>query len=223
MKSILHFKKLLLLLVFALFIGTSVNAQYCNPIFANGCAQDAINNFSTTGGVSNITNNSTGCNTGIFYNTQIVSGLRGTTISISVQSNTTQWPEGYRIWVDWNQNFTFEANESVWNSGVTTTGAIFTGSFVIPNTATFGNTRMRVMGNYNTVPVTDACAPTATFGEYEDYTFQVLGSSSSATQPPIANFYAPDTVWINSPAVLINTSSFQSRVFWNLPNENPLY
>jgi hypothetical protein len=41
-------------------------------------------------------------------------------------------------------------------------------------------------------------------------------------QPPIANFYAPDTVWINSPATLINTSSFQSRVFWDFPNENPL-
>jgi PKD repeat protein len=41
-------------------------------------------------------------------------------------------------------------------------------------------------------------------------------------QPPIANFYAPDTVWINSPATLINTSSFQSRVFWDFPGENPL-
>ncbi|MEI7979871.1 MAG: hypothetical protein WCI53_13570, partial [Bacteroidota bacterium] len=46
--------------------------------------------------------------------------------------------------------------------------------------------------------------------------------SSGPPQPPIANFYAPDTVWINSPATLINTSSFQSRVFWDFPNENPL-
>ena len=223
MKSILHLKRLLLLFVLATFIGTSANAQYCNPTFANGCAADAINNFSTTGGVSNITNNNTGCNTGVFYSTMTVSGLIGATINVSVQSNTTTWAEGHRIWVDWNQNFTFEASESVWNSGATTTGAIFTGSFVIPSTALFGATRMRVMGNFNVIPGTDACAPTATYGEYEDYVFEVLGSPSSGIQPPIANFYAPDTVWINSPAVLINTSSNQSRVFWDLPNENPLY
>jgi PKD repeat protein len=50
----------------------------------------------------------------------------------------------------------------------------------------------------------------------------VPGTGSGPAQPPIANFYAPDTVWINSPATLINTSSYQSRVFWNFPNENPL-
>jgi PKD repeat protein len=48
------------------------------------------------------------------------------------------------------------------------------------------------------------------------------GGAAGPPQPPIANFYAQDTVWINSPATLINTSSFQSRVFWDFPNENPL-
>ena len=52
--------------------------------------------------------------------------------------------------------------------------------------------------------------------------FAISINGNGPIQPPIANFYAPDTVWINSPATLINTSSFQSRVFWNLPNENPL-
>ncbi|MFZ4796561.1 MAG: immunoglobulin-like domain-containing protein [Bacteroidia bacterium] len=50
----------------------------------------------------------------------------------------------------------------------------------------------------------------------------ITGTSSGPILPPIANFYAPDTVWINSPATLINTSSFQSRVFWDFPGENPL-
>ncbi|MES2726244.1 MAG: hypothetical protein V4643_04020, partial [Bacteroidota bacterium] len=48
-------------------------------------------------------------------------------------------------------------------------------------------------------------------------------AGSNVLLPPIANFYTPDTVWINSPQTLLNTSSFQSRVFWNLPDENPLY
>ncbi|MES2379826.1 MAG: immunoglobulin-like domain-containing protein [Bacteroidota bacterium] len=50
-----------------------------------------------------------------------------------------------------------------------------------------------------------------------------IAGGSSSLLPPIANFYTPDTVWINSPQTLLNTSSFQSRVFWNLPDENPLY
>ncbi|MFZ4798857.1 MAG: hypothetical protein ACOYMA_15255, partial [Bacteroidia bacterium] len=50
----------------------------------------------------------------------------------------------------------------------------------------------------------------------------IEAQAAGPPQPPIANFYAPDTVWINSPATLINTSSFQSRVFWDFPGENPL-
>ncbi|MES2655318.1 MAG: hypothetical protein V4620_07005, partial [Bacteroidota bacterium] len=51
----------------------------------------------------------------------------------------------------------------------------------------------------------------------------IPGVGANNLLPPIANFYTPDTVWINSPQTILNTSSFQSRVFWNLPDENPLY
>ena len=52
-----------------------------------------------------------------------------------------------------------------------------------------------------------------------DYT---LGSTTSSSNPfsfPIPNFYAPDTVWLNSPVTLVNTSVNHTRVYWNLPKE----
>jgi hypothetical protein len=64
--------------------------------------------------------------------------------------------------------------------------------------------------------------PGSTYSNRPNMRFQVISGAGGPPQPPIANFYAPDTVWINSPATLINTSSFQSRVFWDFPNENPL-
>jgi len=39
---------------------------------------------------------------------------------------------------------------------------------------------------------------------------------------PIPSFYAPDTVWINSPQTIINTSVNHTRVYWNLPKEATL-
>ncbi len=68
------------------------------------------------------------------------------------------------------------------------------------------------------IVVTGTQSSNVNFREIEIIEAQVAGPP----QPPIANFYAPDTVWINSPATLINTSSFQSRVFWDFPGENPL-
>ena len=50
--------------------------------------------------------------------------------------------------------------------------------------------------------------------------FNILSSATnSAYAFPIPNFYAPDTVWLNSPATLINTSVNDTRVYWNLPKE----
>ena len=52
-----------------------------------------------------------------------------------------------------------------------------------------------------------------------DYTLGSTGSSNNPLSFPIPNFYAPDTVWLNSPATLVNTSVNHSRVYWNLPQE----
>ncbi len=160
-------------------------SQYCNPLYSSGCGfGDFINNFSTTGGILNITNNGTGCSTGNYqyYSGQTVSQIQGLSVNISVQSGPS-WSQGFRIWVDWNQDGDFaDVGEDVWNSGTSGTG-VFTGTINVPMTATPGTTRMRVRCQYSGVPV-DPCN-SITYGEAEDYDFQVI-ASTPCSPPPTA-------------------------------------
>ena len=105
-------KKLFLSFIFLSFISISINAQYCIPTYSFACSSnDFIDNFSTTGGIANITNNATGCNGGapnnyIFNSGMAVSQIQGLQFNFSVQSGT-QWSQGFRIWIDWNQDLDF--------------------------------------------------------------------------------------------------------------------
>lgn len=117
---------------------------YCIPI--NGCGSgDQIENFSTTGGVTNISNLASGCspNGYQFFSTQIVSALPGTQINFTVQSGPT-WSQGFRIWADWNNDGDFDdPGEDLWNS-VTWATTPFNGNFTIPVGLPPGNIRLRV-------------------------------------------------------------------------------
>ncbi|MES2654099.1 MAG: immunoglobulin-like domain-containing protein [Bacteroidota bacterium] len=97
----------------------------------------------------------------------------------------------------------------------------FTASPAVANTVTSFNSVIQAWDDNST----GVMCPIGNAGT--NYTnrpnMQMTILSSGVALPPIANFYTPDTVWINSPQTILNTSSFQSRVFWNLPDENPLY
>ena len=72
-----------------------------------------------------------------------------------------------RVWIDFNQNKTFEANELVLEK---TNQNPLTQSITIPTTATLGNTRMRVSLKFGGYPT--ACEAFEK-GEVEDYTIQI--------------------------------------------------
>ena len=94
---------------------------------------------------------------------------RGDTYSITVTPGFAgqEYEEGFRVWIDLNQDGDFEeSDEMVFESANTTTAV--TGDITIPNSAVLGLTRMRVAMYYNTLP--EACtAPPQGFGEIEDY------------------------------------------------------
>lgn len=177
-------KRIVLLFTAKLLAINIAFSQYCTPAYNYGCSYgDQIENFSTTGGTTNITNNGSGCSPGAYqYFSQTVSQLQGGSINFTVQS-APSWAEGFRIWVDWNQDGDFfDPGEDVWNSGTYGTTP-FTGTINVPLAALPGVTRMRVRCEYNAVP-TDPCN-SLSFGEAEDYDFNVI-SLSSCTPPPIA-------------------------------------
>ncbi|TND10665.1 MAG: PKD domain-containing protein [Bacteroidetes bacterium] len=182
-----HLYKHLVLAVFALLTFAPANAQVCIPGYTSLCSSgDYIDNFSTTLGVTNITNNASGCNgqpnNYIDYSsTQYITIAPGATFNLSVQAGTS-WSQGFRIWIDYNNNSIFtDPGEDVWNSGFASTSA-FTGSVTVPITAS-GIVKMRVRCQYAGVPA-DPCN-TLTFGEVEDYgvVLCAIPTAPTATSP----------------------------------------
>ena len=164
------------------FESVKAQAPFCGPVFTSACSSaDFINNFSTTGGASNITNNNTGCNGNannyIFYSALTCSQIQGQTITLNMQSGAT-WQQGFRVWIDWNGNNSFaDLGEDVYVSPNSAT-TLFTTTITVPFTAVPGVRRMRVLCRFATVPaITDYCATGLSFGECEDYNFNVIAST----------------------------------------------
>ena len=151
--------------------------SYCSPTFSNP-SDDYIKNFTTTGGVTNISNSSTYETGGYsdYYGTLSASIEAGETLSCTVTPSSTSYSYGHSIWVDWNKNYEFESDERVAYSTSVATGN-WTGEIEVPATTAQGDYRMRVIHlfYYN---VTNPCH-SASYGEGEDYKLTVLLASCS--------------------------------------------
>ena len=138
-----------------------------------------INNFSTTGGLTNISN-ATAYSTGGYGNftAQSVSQVAGN--SFNFNTTTSSGTHGINIWIDWNNDGDFaDAGEKAYASGGYVASA--TGSIAIPGGAAPGNYRMRVVANWsNTDPA--SCGST-TYTEAEDYTIQVVVPAACSGAP----------------------------------------
>ena len=240
MKSILQFKKLLLLIVFASLISLTTKAQYCPSGATNINDEEILSVKITNSSGATLLSNSSTCNTtipqytnytGIVPTPTLVPGQTYTVEIILSQCGAFFYQNICKVWIDFDRNTSWtdaaDLVGTIINTNVTNPGGVFptthSFTFTVPSNASIGATMMRVTDWETATPATVVPCNNFVYGEVEDYAIDINSGVSGAPQPPIANFYAPDTVWINSPAVLINTSSFQSRVFWNLPNENPLY
>ncbi|WP_157418046.1 GEVED domain-containing protein [Aequorivita capsosiphonis] len=164
---------MLFVLMTFLAMSHSMNAQYCVPEGTN--PDRYIKNFSTTLGSENISNLETGFSTdgyGDFYDTQTVAQATSGTIdfSVDIEGGTA----GFRIWVDWNQDEVFDTTDEVaYNS--TSYLSNHTGSIVVPADALGGETRMRIVSNWNSSSGTvDPCEVNFGSGEFEDYKFIVV-------------------------------------------------
>jgi|GEM_PF-439406 len=142
---------------------------YCVPNFSNEDYMAFIKDVITTGATTNInnTNTSYGLNGSGFsdYTAQQLVVTQGTDVNFTV--NTGGDYEYLTIWVDFNNNGTFEASEVIFASADASDehSGTFSTSSVMP-----GNYRMRVMIHYNAT--TNPCV-SDTWGEAEDYTLVV--------------------------------------------------
>ena len=159
----------------------TTNAAPCYCTSTSTSNTGRITAFSTTAGVTNITNTGSGYSTNGYGDFTSLSASQNlsTSINYSATINSIGLGVGFAIFVDWNQDGDFtDAGENVYNSS----GYIYanpTGSFTVPGTAAIGSTRMRIVSNYDSgTPV--SCNSGIT-GETEDYTFIVLATPCSGT------------------------------------------
>jgi len=129
------------------------------------------------------------------------------TITVTPTWTGTIYSEGYAVWIDYNQNGDFtDAGEQVFSQTATQTTPV-SGSFTVPSTATDGATRMRVSMKYNGTPTS---CETFTYGEVEDYTINIGGSTGGDTEAPTA----PTSLTAS------NVAETTATLTWNASTDN---
>ncbi|MCX8525713.1 GEVED domain-containing protein [Chryseobacterium formosus] len=173
-------------------VGLNTGGQclnYCTPIYTYNCGSgDDLNSFVITGVAPSIISDlNTGCNGAGYYDRTTaftpVNLLPGQ--SYPVQINTTYSSPDYEkvsIWIDFNDNGTFDAAEKLLTDlPLLQSPAFANANIAIPLTAPAGVHRMRVRAIYNTLGV-DACS-SASYGETHDYNVNILALAPCAGAP----------------------------------------
>jgi bacillolysin len=147
----------------------SNTVSYCTTK-GNSVADEYID-YVSIGGISN----TTGANGGYGNFTNLVGNLPygSNTILFSAGFSGSAYTEYWKVWIDYNQNGTFETSEEM-VSGSSSSSATLSSTFTVPTSALAGNTRMRVSMKYNSAPT--ACE-TFSYGEVEDYSVNIGGAA----------------------------------------------
>jgi chitodextrinase len=155
--------------------GNSVTDEYIGKVQLN-----TINNSSTgNNGYTDFTSISTSLNKGTAYTITVTPTWTGTTYS-----------EGYAVWIDYNQNGSFDdSGELVWSNAASTTTPV-SGSFTVPSSVSNGAKRMRVSMKYNGIPTS---CEAFSYGEVEDYTVNISTGTADTTAPSAPTLSASGT------------------------------
>lgn len=157
---------------------------YCTPTYSYGCSNGSnISSFATTGAITNVTNNNTGCASGSLgysdYTAMQISASQGMTFNFSVTIGS--YSGGVKIWADWNQDGVFDPVNELCAASTSTisSGSTFTGTITVPATAVGGVTRLRVR-DVESYTVFAPC-DNFSYGETEDYSINVTAMPTCAT------------------------------------------
>ncbi|MDQ3191559.1 MAG: PKD domain-containing protein [Bacteroidota bacterium] len=206
--------KLYFLAFFLLSFGVQKSqAQYCIPTYTYQCiapgVNDFIDHFWTTGGITNITNMNSSCNMQannyIYYAGSNLTVTAGTTFQANMQCGAT-YQQGYVMWIDWNMDGTFQANEIVYDSG-SAGFQVFTANIAVPANAACGTYRMRLRCNFATSTMTPC--NNQTYGETEDYNITITN-----IPPPLTTSFTSGDCGLNNGTATVNPAGLFSYS-WN--------
>lgn len=143
----------------------------CIPTSANGTSGD---DYINTVVLEDIQNGESGGNTEPTYTD--FSSLHSTSLArngvygVLLQSGNYQ-PDRYAVWIDYDQDDTFEATEKLGEFATTVVSQVQSIPFTVPSGAALGSTTMRVRGVFVNTGETDPLDPCFAYGygETEDY------------------------------------------------------
>ncbi|CAI8731814.1 GEVED domain-containing protein [Chryseobacterium sp. IT-36CA2] len=156
---------------------TSLRTGYCLPSSTGQASW--LSAFSSTGGLIDMAYSSGSSVTGGYQNLTAtnnrITNAPGASTSVSFTAGGPTC--GIAVWVDWNNNLTFEASEKMFvTSGYITNTS---GTITAPAGTPIGNYRMRVVTDYNSTAPSNACAAISR-GEFIDFIFEVATSLSTS-------------------------------------------
>jgi len=211
---------------------------------------DFVDSFNTAGGVVNIVNNNSTCNSqvlpglgqvnymyfGCQYYLQTVPGAN---ITCNMRSGTT-WSQGFAVWVDWNLDGIFQnPGEKVIATGVPPAYTFVAGNFVVPVGTPAGVYRLRVRCSWATPGANIPPCLQQSYGEAEDYNVYVsmsppgamtatasvntpICSGSTASLSVVGSYTGATTYTWSGPGAF--TSTLQNPVIANAqPNASGIY
>jgi len=152
----------------------------------------------------------TGCTTYTNNTGQTASLEQGKTYPLSVSLGTcgSNFSKIVKVYIDWNGNGVFDANELVATSGVYASSGTFTTNITIPTTVIPGNTSiMRLVLSETTDPTAISACGSYAKGETQDYTVKFVQASIDA-----------GIIAVNSPALNGVCASASSPVSVKIKN-----
>ncbi|MDH7447689.1 M14 family zinc carboxypeptidase [Aquimarina sp. 2201CG14-23] len=149
---------------------TDVTITYCDSQGNN--VNDEYIDYVGLGGIDN----TSAANSGYTDYTNISGNVSygQNTIILSLNYTGTVYTEYWNVWIDYNQNGTFDGSELIVSES-TRSEANQSYDFTVPSNALAGTTRMRVTLKYN---ATATPCETFTYGEVEDYTVNIGGATA---------------------------------------------
>ena len=196
----------------------------CVPFYGGGASEncaggDLITLFRLKGESSELNiNTGTACNSPTAYvdstdHPVVISMARGKSYWGQVQCGFAS--NVIAVWIDFNDNGLFEANEKLLNN--LTVGTTLTNiNLFIPLTAALGNHRMRVRDVYQPSGTIDPCA-FYTWGETEDYTVNIAAGGASYT---VANYASTGTCFTAVGAITVDALSNNNGNYVPLVDSN---
>jgi hypothetical protein len=145
-------------------------SDYCSAL--GGCGYEYISGVQ----VGSINNTGTGCSPHSDYTSMSTTMEIGTSYPITVTNGSGYSVDECGIWVDWNQDTDFAASERVTPVSGSPGAGPYTATITPPGTALTGECRLRVRINDSSYDSMSPCGG-ATYGEVEDYTINVAGTT----------------------------------------------